>query len=104
MTWRAAVLGTTLAVAAGLVVWAFQRRTLALGSYPVAAAAFLERSGRLAPSHRIAAVDVVGCYLIWRSGPRTKVFIDDRYDMYPGAVVDDARIFGDARSGVESVL
>jgi hypothetical protein len=77
---------------------------LALGGYPVAATAFLQRSGRLGSTHRIAAVDVVGCFLIWRAGPATKVFIDDRYDMYPSSVVDDARSLGDAALDAEAVL
>lgn len=102
--WRGAVVGVALAVAAGLVAWASQRRTLALGTYPVAASDYLQRAGRLGPAHRIAAIDVVGCFLIWRAGPSTKVFIDDRYDMYPQGVVDDARVLADGRGGVEGVL
>jgi len=47
---------------------------------------------------------VVGCFLIWRAGPATKVFIDDRYDMYPVSVVDDATTLGDARGGEQAVL
>ena len=64
----------------------------------------LAADGRLGPAHRIASVDVVGCFLIWRAGPATKVFIDDRYDMYPVSVVDDATTLGDARGGEQAVL
>ena len=61
---------------------------LDLASYPVAAVDRLATTGRLGPGHRIAEIDVVGCYLIWRAGPATKVFIDDRYDMYPTSVTN----------------
>ncbi|MHB8466710.1 MAG: hypothetical protein ACYDD7_17975, partial [Acidimicrobiales bacterium] len=90
--------------AAALVVRGVRGSTLDLGSYPVAATAELARTGRLDPSHRIAAVDVVGCFLIWRAGPTTKVFIDDRYDMYPRSVTADAAILGAARGDAAAVL
>ena len=80
------------------------RPSLDLGSYPVAAVDEAARTGRLGPSHRIAASDVVGCYLIWRTGPATRVFIDDRYDMYPTRVALDAGILGAARDDVTYVL
>jgi hypothetical protein len=90
IAWQAACVAVAVLVAIGLVVIAVRRPTLDLGSYPVAATTWLAEHGRLGPGHRIAAVDVVGCYLIWRAGPTTKVFIDDRYDMYPASVVADA--------------
>jgi len=102
--WRWAVLGVAGAIVAGLVTVTDQRPVLSLGSYPVAATAFLQRSGRLGPGHRIAAADVVGCYLIWRAGPSTRVFIDDRYDMYPVAVVDDAAVIAGGGQDAEAVL
>ena len=47
---------------------------------------------------------MVGCFLIWRAGPATKVFIDDRYDMYPSSVASDASTLSDARGGEQAVL
>jgi hypothetical protein len=101
---RAAVTALAAVAAAVLVVRAIGQPTLDLSSYPVAATDQLAASGRLQAPHRIAAVDVVGCYLIWRAGPATKVFIDDRYDMYPSAVTSAASILAGGRSDVASVL
>lgn len=77
---------------------------LALASYPVAAIEEAGHEGRLGDAHRIAATDVVGCYLVWRAGPATKVFIDDRYDMYPRSVALDAGTIGAARDDVPAIL
>ena len=104
VAWQAACLAVAGLVTAGLVIIAVRRPTLDLTSYPVAATNWLAQNGRLGPAHRIDAVDVVGCYLIWRAGPTTKVFIDDRYDMYPRAVVQDAQTLAGGGFGVEAVL
>jgi hypothetical protein len=102
--WRAGALGAMALVAIGLVIFALGGNTLDLSSYPVAAVDHLAATGGLGPDHRIAAADVVGCYLIWRAGPQTKVFIDDRYDMYPASVVADAAVLGAGRDDVVTVL
>jgi len=102
---RLAAVVAAVAVTAGLVVLALGRPTLRLSEYPVAATAFLDRTGRLTPAHRIAAVDVIGCFLIWRAGPTVKVFIDDRYDMYPRSVVNAAGVLASGvGDGVSQVL
>ena len=64
------------------------RPGLDLGSYPVAATRYLDRQGLLREPHRLAHQDVVGDYLVLRYGRRARVFIDDRYDMYPARVSD----------------
>lgn len=102
--WRGAAMAVGAIVTAGLLAVAVRAPALDLSSYPVAAVEHLAASGRLGPGHRVAAVDVVGCYLVWRAGPSTKVFIDDRYDMYPKAVTDDAAALGAARSDALTVL
>ncbi|GAC1320440.1 MAG: hypothetical protein NVSMB16_15680 [Acidimicrobiales bacterium] len=99
--------GSALAVAtvgAVFVIGALGRPALDLGSYPVGAVDEAARTGRLGAEHRIAATDVVGCYLLWRAGPATKVFIDDRYDMYPTRVALDAGTIGAARDDASVVL
>jgi hypothetical protein len=101
---RVAVTGLATVAAAVLVVRSLGQPTLDLSSYPVAATNELARTGRLNAPHRIAAVDVVGCYLIWRAGPSTKVFIDDRYDMYPPKVTSAAEVLAGGRSDVGGVL
>jgi hypothetical protein len=102
--WRAAVVAVAVLAVGGLIARSASQPALNLSSYPVAAVDHLAAEGRLGPAHRIATVDVVGCFLIWRAGPATKVFIDDRYDMYPASVVDDATVLGDARGGEQAVL
>jgi hypothetical protein len=102
--WRAAVLAVAVLALGGLIARSASQPALNLSSYPVAAVDHLAAEGRLGPAHRIASVDVVGCFLIWRAGPATKVFIDDRYDMYPASVVNDAAALGDARGGEQAVL
>jgi hypothetical protein len=64
-------------------------RALDLRSYPISSIRWLDRQGLLDAPHRLAAQDVVGCYLVLRDGRQARVFIDDRVDMYPVAVTKD---------------
>jgi hypothetical protein len=59
--------------------------------YPVKATDFLEQQGLLAAPHRIVHQDFVGNYWELRFGRKVKVFIDDRYDMFPNDVPRDYR-------------
>jgi hypothetical protein len=87
---------------------------LGLGGYPTQAEAYLVSHGLLDPSHhRIAAQDIVGCYLILIRGTTGRVFVDDRVDMYPVSVSQayDDLLHGTANSvsvldryGVDVVL
>jgi hypothetical protein len=67
----------------------YRQAPLNLKSYPVAAIDYLERSGLRGPTHRIAEQDVVGCFFDLRFGAKARVFVDDRYDMFPLSVSDD---------------
>jgi len=102
--WRAAVVGVVVVAGTGLIAVSQRGPGLRLDGYPVAGVDHLAATGRLGPGHRIAAVDVVGCYLVWRVGPTTKVFIDDRYDMYPRQVVADASVLSGGRRDASYVL
>ena len=91
---RRAHRAATATLLAAFVVFAAGIATadgLALGPYPRAAVDHLERSGLLGPGHRLAHQDAVGNYLELRYGTDVKVFIDDRYDMYPVSVTEDYR-------------
>jgi len=80
------------AIAAAFVIFGLSVRAndpLELSGYPVEATDFLEDSGLLAAPHRVAHPDFVGNYWELRFGRRVKVFIDDRYDMYPVEVSRD---------------
>jgi hypothetical protein len=102
--WRAGALVGVAAVLLVLVVRSAGQPVLNLTEYPVHAADYLAANGRLGPEHRIAEIDVVGCYLVWRAGPSTKVFIDDRYDMYPSSVVSAASALSAAQGGEGAAL
>jgi hypothetical protein len=102
--WRGAVCGVGALVVIALGVRSVGQPVLNFSSYPVKAVDYLAANGRLGPEHRTAEIDVVGCYLIWRAGPTTKDFIDDRYDMYPASVVADAGALGAAQGGEGRVL
>jgi hypothetical protein len=85
-----AYLGAVLAAAVVLFgLGSATGRTVDLSSYPVASVRWLDRQGLLDEPHRLAAQDVVGCYLVLRDGRRARVFIDDRVDMYPVRVTED---------------
>lgn len=66
--------------------------------YPSAAASWLEEQQALGPASRVLTSDVAGNFLEVRFGPdEVRVFIDDRVDMYPMAVIDDyVRLIEDA--------
>ena len=80
------------------------QRPLALNPYPEAAAGFLDRQGLLAAPHRVAHQDEVGNYLTFRFGRRARVFIDDRYDMFPARVSSDYFTLLRGRPGALQVL
>jgi hypothetical protein len=85
------VLAGALAVVALLFgVLSLQGSGLGLSGYPTKAEAWMTARGLLDPTkHRVAAQDVVGCYLVLIRGTTGRVFIDDRVDMYPVSVSDD---------------
>jgi hypothetical protein len=83
-------IGAALAlVAVSMVTGVLSEPGLNLAGYPVAAVTYVQQTGLRAPQHRIAQQDVVGCYLDLRYGRAARVFIDDRYDMFPISVSTD---------------
>ncbi len=89
-------------VAFGAAAWS--DRSLRLDSYPQTAVSFLDDEGLLREPHRVAHLDFVGNYLQLRYGRRVKVFVDDRYDMYPARVSRDYRDLLAARPSWLEVL
>jgi hypothetical protein len=77
---------------------------LRLGAYPEEAVTFMDEAGLLGPAHRIAHQDFVGNYLTLRYGRRVKVFVDDRYDMFPTSVAADYRTLLGGRADFARVL
>ena len=93
--------GVLVVTAVVFTVGAQRASALDLRTYPTKAVTYMVPTGLLDPTkHRVAAQDIVGCYLVLLKGPRGKVFIDDRVDMYPISVSQDydALLHGDPGS------
>lgn len=85
-----AALGVVLTLMVGNSVWkVVDSEPLKLDAYPVAAIDWMDGKGLLDTGHRVAAEDTTGCYRIFRDGTQKRVFIDDRYDMYPSDISSD---------------
>ncbi len=86
----AAAVVVVLAVVLGLGALGSQPDTQ-LNAYPTEAVAWMHQRGMVAtPSARVVAPDYVGNFLEARFGAQARVFIDDRVDMYPTAIVQGA--------------
>jgi hypothetical protein len=101
---RAALGAIAVCVVAGCIfaVAALSNPATRLDAYPEEAVTWLDQQGLLAD--HLVAPDYVGNYLEARYGPRHQVFIDDRVDMYPAQVVDDAQALLHAEARWPSVL
>ncbi len=91
-----AVLGLGVGVAAA------SQPNYALGRYPTDAMRWLDREDLL--GRRLLTSDVAGGYVIAAYFPRQRVFLDDRYDMYPLPVLEDYLVLHDGAKRWESVL
>jgi hypothetical protein len=104
-----AAAGINRIIAAGLValglVWTLQAATVnnfALDGYPVKAMRYIDSHDLL--GSRLLTSDRWGGYLILRSWPDQKVFMDDRYDMYPVDFTKDYIKFADADRSWRKIL
>jgi hypothetical protein len=70
--------------------------------YPVAAMEYVEEHGLL--GQRLMTDDAWGGYVILKYWPEQKVFVDDRYDMYPRPVLEDFLKFSDADRSWREIL
>lgn len=77
-------------IAISSVVAVYRRPGVQPTGYPVAAVTWLQRQGLRDSPHRVVTPDVVGNYLEYRFGIQSRVFIDDRYDMFPTQVSNDS--------------
>lgn len=62
------------------------QRDFELRAYPIDALAYLRGHGVDLSKHRLASKDTVGNLMEMLDGPRSEVFYDDRFDMFPDAV------------------
>ena len=96
------VAGALLALA---VLWGVQaagQPDFDLEEYPVEAMRFLTDQGLL--GRRVMTDDRWGGYVILAHWPRQKVFVDDRYDMYPLPILRDSFRFSDAAPSWPEIL
>jgi hypothetical protein len=70
--------------------------------YPVSELAWMRGHGLLA--ERVAAPDYVGNYRTWTEGAHAEVFIDDRFDMYPPALVEATLVLSNGLPDWDHVL
>ena len=99
-----AVLAT---IAAAFVVFGsliFSSKPIDIVGYPTKSVTWLEQQGLFAVPHRLGHEDFVGNYLTLRYGRDVKVFIDDRFDMYPLSVSRDYDTLLAGRAGVMDVI
>ena len=98
----AALAAALVLVTAVFTVRAAEQPSFAYDGDPVAAMGTVRRDGLL--GRRLLTTHVDAGYVILQSWPRQRVFIDDRYDMYPRPVIDDDLILTRARPGWAAVL
>ena len=92
------VAGTALgAVGVVMLTTALQGPAYDLARYPVPQVRWMEQQGLF--ERRVATQDFVGNFLIARQGTDAEVFFDDRFDMYPTAVVRDSIALLDGDEG-----
>jgi len=86
---RALTVALVMTVAIGAVV-AATPNDYDLGPFPVAAVTWMQARHLVAtPDVNVVAPDYAGNYLEWRYGPRARVFIDDRAELFTAQIVGD---------------
>ena len=88
----------------GLVIGlrASQQRDFAFATYPVKAMNYVEANGLLGT--RLLTSDSDAGYVILEYSPEQRVFLDDRYDMYPTALIYDYFTIADGKPGWSKLL
>ena len=99
-----AVLATILAAFLVFSSLIFSSDPVDTVGYPEDSLTFLEEQSLFDAPHRVAHQDFVGNYMTLRYGSRVRVFVDDRFDMYPLSVSRDYEVLLSARGGTFDVL
>jgi hypothetical protein len=94
----------TLLVLAGLTmgVQASSEKTFNFSTYPVASMRYLKHHDLL--GRHLLTTDAASGYVILADSPQQKVFIDDRYDMYPRSVIFDYFDLAAGKPGWDKIL
>jgi hypothetical protein len=72
--------------------------------YPVAAVTWASRNGLLGPESRVVSRDYVGNFVESRYGTSVKVFVDDRFDMFPVQLLKDFNSLGEGVPTWDTIL
>lgn len=80
-----------------LTVRAAAQPDYSFAGYPVGAMQAVQRDGLL--GRRLLTSDADAGYVILQDWPAQRVFLDDRYDMYPRPVIADYLTLAHARPG-----
>src|SRR4051794_580551 len=101
---RLVVAAVALIVIAGFLMGfeATQEATFDTSTFPVKALNHVQRHQGLGT--RLLTNDAAAGYVILRYAPAQKVFIDDRYDMYPSSVIYDYFTLSSGRTGWSRIL
>lgn len=94
--------GVLVAMMVVIGVRAAQSPSFALDSYPVRAMEAIDEQGLL--GKRLLTDDADAGYVILRYWPEQRVFMDDRFDMYPMSVIDDFSTVNAGQAGWARVL
>ena len=94
---------TVLVLAAVMMGYqASTEKNFDFATYPVASMRYLERHDLM--GKHLLTTDAAAGYVILEDWPQQKVFIDDRYDMYPTSVIYDYFDLTGAKPGWSRVL
>jgi hypothetical protein len=86
---RALAVALAVTVAIGVIVAAMPN-DYDLTPFPVAAVTWMQARHLVAtPDVNVVAPDYAGNYLEWRYGPKARVFIDDRAELFTAQIVGD---------------
>lgn len=99
-----AVLATIVAAFVIFGTFVFTSKPIDVVGYPTKSVTWLEEQGLLAEPHRLAEQEFVGNYLTLRYGAKARVFIDDRFDMYPIPVSRDYEALLAGKEGTLEVI
>jgi hypothetical protein len=97
-----AAIGILVFAAALMGFQASTERDFNVSTYPVASMRYLERHDLL--GKHLLTTDAAAGYVILDYAPQQKVFIDDRYDMYPTKVIYDYFDLAAAKPGWSKIL
>jgi len=97
-----AAIAVLVLAAAAMGLQATTEKTFDFSTYPVRSMRYLERHDLM--GRHLLTTDAAAGYVILEAFPQQRVFIDDRYDMYPRSVIFDYFTLTEGRPGWSRIL